>query len=86
MVTNEKPQIANKVKLADLTVGEFKALLREIVEDVVEQAIFELEQQLPDPDESKELRPEVTEQLRTYLNEKPAEDILKETDPGHHIT
>lgn len=82
MAINGKIQIADKTKLAEITVGEFKTLIREIVADVVEKAMFELEQQLPDPDEGKELRPEVAEQLRTYLDEKPegrpAEDILKE--------
>jgi hypothetical protein len=71
MALNNKIHIAESSKLADLTVGEFKALLREIVEEVVEHAIFELEQQLPDPDEGKNFRPEVAEQLRKYLDEKP---------------
>jgi len=82
MTINGKIQIADKIKLAELTVGEFRTLVQEIVADAVEQAMFELEQQLPDPDAGKELRPEVAEQLRKYLDEKPegrpAEDIMKD--------
>jgi hypothetical protein len=82
MALNNKIHIVETSKLADLTVGEFKILIREIVEEVVEQAIFELEQQLPDPDEGKNFRPEVAQQLRNYLDEKPegqpAQGVLKE--------
>jgi hypothetical protein len=68
MVTPEQTQITDKTKLTELTVGDLKALIREIVEDVVHDAVFHLEQQLPDPDEGKELKPEFAERLRESLN------------------
>lgn len=62
----------DNTKLADLTLGEFKAAIRGIIEDVVQQAVFELEQELPDPDAGKDLRPEFTEKLRqTVHDEEP---------------
>ncbi len=72
MALNNKIHIADTSKLADLTVGEFKALMQEIVSDIVQQAVFELEQQLPDPDAGKELRPEVAAELEKYLEKKPS--------------
>lgn len=79
---NGKFKIMDETKLADLTVGEFKSLLTDIVTTIVEQAVFELEQQLPDPDEGKELRPEVAEQLRQALHEErelySVEEVMKE--------
>lgn len=82
MVANEKTQIRDNTKLAELTVGEFKTIVREIVQDIVKQAMFELEQYLPNPDEGKPLKPEVAEELRRYLQERPdgrpVEDVMKE--------
>lgn len=62
-------KIADNVKVSELTVGEFKALIREIVEEVVQQAVFELEQHLPDPDAGKEFKPEFADELRQALDE-----------------
>ena len=70
MALNNKLHIAETTKLSDLTVGEFKSLLQEVVSDIVEQAVFQLEQQLPDPDAGKELRPEVAEALRQSLRDE----------------
>lgn len=82
MVTPEHTHITDKTKLTELTVGDLKALIREIVEDVVQQAVFELEQQLPDPDEGLEFKPEIAERMQRYLEEKPhgipAEQVMKE--------
>ncbi|MBA3873999.1 MAG: hypothetical protein H0X30_33110 [Anaerolineae bacterium] len=60
----------DNTKLGDLTLGEFKAVIRSIVEDVVQQAVFELEQELPDPDAGKEMRSEFTEKLRQAIHEE----------------
>lgn len=70
MAANHQAKIADTIKLADLTVGDLRMIIREIVEDVVQQAVFELEQQLPDPDEGLELKPEFAEQLRKSLDEE----------------
>ncbi len=53
--------------MADLTVVEFKSLVREIVAEVVQEAMFELEQQLPDPDSGLNLRPELAARLEQAL-------------------
>jgi len=70
MAVNEQSRIADTTKLTDLTVGDLRALIHEIVEDVVQRAVFELEQQLPDPDADLELKPEFAEQLQQSLNEQ----------------
>ena len=59
--------IRDETRLADLTVGEFKTLIRTMLEDVVQQAIFQLEQQLPDPDEGMEIQPELAARLQESL-------------------
>jgi hypothetical protein len=48
----------------DLTVDELRNLLREVVEEVVEEKLGLLN----DPDEGLELRQEVVESLKGYLN------------------
>jgi hypothetical protein len=60
----------DNTKLADLTLGEFKAAIRGIIEDVVQQAVFELEQELPDPDAGKDLRPEFADKLRRAIHDE----------------
>jgi hypothetical protein len=60
----------DSTKLADLTLGEFKTIIRSVMEDVVQQAVFELEQELPDPDTGKELRPEFAEKLRQAVHDE----------------
>jgi hypothetical protein len=82
MVTPEHTQLTDKTRLTDLTVGELKALIQEIVEDVVQQAVLELTQQLPDPDEELKFKPEIAERMQKFLAEKPhsipAEQVMKE--------
>jgi hypothetical protein len=51
--------ITDATKIADLTVGELKAIMWELLD----KAIFMIEQQLPDPDEGKELKPEIAAYL-----------------------
>jgi hypothetical protein len=78
MVANENTQVTDSTKLSDMTVGEFKALIREIVEDVVQDAVFQLEQQLPDPDEGLKLKPEIARRLWKATQEKPEGKPLEE--------
>lgn len=47
----------------DLTVDELRALMREVVEEVVEEKLG----MLTDPDAGFELRDEVVDSLETYL-------------------
>lgn len=74
--------IRDETRLTDLTVGEFKSLVRAVVEEVVEQAVFQLEQQLPDPDEGLEIQPEIAACLRESLGQNGAlisvEDLKRE--------
>jgi hypothetical protein len=51
------------VHVNDLTVDELRALMREVVEEVVEEKIG----LLVDPDEGLELREDVVESLEAYL-------------------
>jgi hypothetical protein len=60
----------DNTKLGDLTLGEFKTAIRSIVEDVVQQAIYELEQELPDPDAGKEIRHTFADKLRGAIHEE----------------
>ncbi len=75
MATNEKPKITDDTRLAELTVGELKAIIREVVDDVVQLAVLELQQQLPDPDAGLKLKPEIVRQLWQSMNEGH-EDLL----------
>lgn len=63
-------KVPDSTKLGDLTLGEFKTVVRAIVEDAVQKAVFELEQELPDPDAGKELRPQFADKLRQALHEE----------------
>jgi hypothetical protein len=73
-------------RLADLTVGEFDALMDLMMQKMlekIEELFFDLEQQLPDPDEGLEFKPEVAERLRAFLKEEnprgtPLEDVVRE--------
>ncbi len=53
-------------RVADLTKDDLKALSREALQEL----LWELEQEMPDPDEGLEFRPEVAEYLHTALHEK----------------
>lgn len=50
-------------RVSDLTVDDLRALLHEVVEEVIEEKLG----MLKDPDEGLELRPEVVESLQNYL-------------------
>jgi hypothetical protein len=59
MATNEKQRVTDATKLGDLTVGEYKALMR----GLLQEAVWAIMQEFPDPDEDLELKPEVAAQL-----------------------
>ncbi len=72
-------------RIADLTVGEFEALMDRMMQrmfEKIEDLIFDLEQQLPDPDEGLEFKPAVAERLREALHAPergiPIEDVVRE--------
>ena len=60
--------------VADLTIAEFRALVREIVAEVVEELI--------DPDEGLEVRPEFIEEMKELLASDeptiPAEEVYRQ--------
>ena len=65
-------QIEEK-RIADLTVTEFRALMHEMMQETLEQVqgmIWELEQQLPDLDDGLTVRPEIGEQLQTFVQDE----------------
>ena len=60
--------------VADLTIAEFRALVREIVAEVIEELI--------DPDEGLEVRPEFIEEMKELLASDeptiPAEEVYRQ--------
>ena len=59
------------LRVSDLSVDDLRALLREVVEEVVEEKLG----MLVDPDGDAELRPEVIESLEAYLvSERTGDD------------
>ncbi len=67
----------NTNRVADLTVDEFRALIRSTVREVLEEMIED-----DDPDEGLQFRPEVADYLRSaLLNPKrgtPLADVIRE--------
>ena len=61
-------------RVADLTVDELRALLYQVVEEVLEGKFGTIE----DPDEGFELRPEVEESLLNYLSSERRGDDADE--------
>lgn len=73
----DRPQITDDTRLADLTITEFKNLLR----DTMDTAAWEFISRLPDSDEGKQLKPEVEKELQERLKKGDyltAEDVLRE--------
>ena len=72
-MTTQPAQTETEQRVADLTIAEFRALVREIVVEVVEELI--------DPDEGLEPRPEFIEEMerRLALDEPtiPAEEVYR---------
>jgi hypothetical protein len=70
--------------MAEQTLGnmkrdELKSLMREILQEL----IWEMEQEMPDPDEGLELRPEIAKYLRARLADKdrrgkPFDEAMRE--------
>ncbi len=64
--------------VSDLTIEEFKTLIRE----TIREALLEIVDEAEDPDAGKEFTPEVAARLRAYLAERPEgrplEDIVRE--------
>lgn len=59
--------------LGNLTVGEFQKLMRAEMQQAVFDFLWELQQYMPDPDEGLELKPEVAQKLRSFIEEKSDE-------------
>jgi hypothetical protein len=60
--------ISDQARLGDLTVGEFKALVRALLSD----ALNEFGQDLSDPDAGLSLRPDIQASLARALDETPS--------------
>ncbi|MBI5671407.1 MAG: hypothetical protein HZC41_25725 [Chloroflexi bacterium] len=54
-----KAPITDETKLADLTIGDLKGLLREMMESALQDFMGSL----PDPDQGKTIRPEIEAEL-----------------------
>jgi hypothetical protein len=74
------------IRVTDLTVDELRALIREEVQALVQEAVREalatLAAEEDDPDAGLELKPEVAERLRKFQQERPQglplDDIARE--------
>jgi hypothetical protein len=66
----DKAEITQDTKVSEMTVGELKALIREVVSEIVQRAVWELEMNLPDPDAGKEFTPEFAQRLRESIEDK----------------
>jgi len=64
--------------IQDMTRSELRLLIRDVVREVLQ----EFAQQVGDPDEGLEFRPEIAERLRTFLHERPegrpVEEVARE--------
>lgn len=73
--TKAEPRaITDDMRLADLTVGEFKTLINGMLDSL----LFQIEQSLPDPDEGLTFKPEVAEYLQKSHEEKGPYVTLEE--------
>ena len=60
----KKTHVATKIdRVGDMTIGELKALMRGLLQELQ----WEREQDMPDPDEGKKLKPEVEAQIRAAI-------------------
>jgi hypothetical protein len=61
---------------------QLKGLVREMVEEVIDELLWKIEQKLPDPDEGLTFRPEVAEHLRQATRDQkrgtPLTDIMRD--------
>jgi hypothetical protein len=80
-----RKQIMIKNRVADLTIDEFRAMMREEFHTLIRQTVHEvLEEFMSDeePDEGLEFKPEIAERLSKFISERPdgesVDDILKE--------
>jgi hypothetical protein len=77
MAANEKQRVTDATKLGELTVGEFKQLIKHEMDNALYSLLWELEAYLPDPDEGMELKPEVAQRLREFIDHKVTGKPLK---------
>jgi hypothetical protein len=72
-------------RVADLTIDEFRAMMREELHSLIRQTVRETLQEIiseDDADDWLEFRPEIAERLSKFISEQPTgegvDDILKE--------
>jgi hypothetical protein len=76
MLTNEQTPITDKTKVAELTVGEFRKVIRAEMDRTLFDFLWELQQYLPDPDEGLEFKPEVAQRLRQFIQNKETDKVV----------
>jgi hypothetical protein len=60
--------------MADVDREELKDLMR----DILQELLWEMEQELPDPDAGLDIRPEIAEQLLKFRQERPSTKSFEE--------
>ena len=73
MATNEKVKVSDQAKLGDMTVGQFKALVRTLMHQQMIELLEDFENYLPDPETGWTVQPEVWAQVRAFLRRETGE-------------
>lgn len=74
--------ISDSTRIRDLTVGDLKALIKQMIDEQLKDVyeyIYEIEDQMPDPDAGKSLKKEVEAQLKARSDRPgiPAEEVYR---------
>ncbi len=70
-----------KNRVADLTIDEFRAMMREEFRMLIRQTVRETLQEVigkGDSDEGSEFKPEIAERLRRFMSKQPVGEPLKD--------
>lgn len=72
MVVNAKVQVDDKTTIGELTVGEFKTLVRTLMRQQMLELLEDFENYLPDPETGWTVKPEVWAKVRAFIERESA--------------
>lgn len=67
MVANARVQVGDTTTVGDLTVGEFKTLVRTLMRQQLFEILEDFENYLPDPETGWTVKPEVWAKVRAFI-------------------
>ncbi|MBI5671408.1 MAG: hypothetical protein HZC41_25730 [Chloroflexi bacterium] len=73
MAANEKMLVKDSTQLAELTVGELKAIVRALMFEQMLELLRDFENYLPDAETGWTVQPEVWAQVRAFIRHKTDE-------------